>query len=155
MRFWGEGSPYSCFRDNRAAMHGVLQRQGKREERGEKKPSPEGSILEGVLGFLESNYDRFHPRRSAVFTSGRYADDLVLLPRCICRSCFQRVILQVYGKSLHFKPSEDFFIMNGCIFQKVLDATAVFSFASFNVMIVHKNESFAFLGDESLHAKGL
>lgn len=104
-------------------------------------------ILNAVLSFKEYTYDRSWPGRPRRVAPGRFADDLILLSRCKCSDCLMAMVREVYGSVVHFDRDLDFKILPcGTVVQDFLDGTIHFSFTSFSVAVVHKNETFAFSG---------
>ena len=105
------------------------------------------SILEGVCADSETQTDLKFASRKRDTAAGRYADDLILISLCKCRTCLLKFIVQTYQEVVVFDASSDQTVIGSCVVQPYLDSVLFISWNDISVGSITKNVAFAITGD--------
>ena len=94
------------------------------------------AILEAVLAFHEDRYDRVHPNRRRQVATGRYADDVIFVSRCLCGECLLLLLQTVCAGSVVFDPECSWKVVGSYVMRPFLDMATWATFAEMTMCVL-------------------
>ena len=98
--------------------------------------------------------DQVWKQRAAHIAAGRYADDTSDLSRTTCRQCLITFLRTTYHGLISFDFDDKYTVhADGTVEHRYLDCAIFFSMQSWELLLIHPNEKYAFSGQPEFRKK--